>query len=121
MWLKGADLKPVECPEWDEMAASLSGPGSENEKKFLFLLRDNGFPLPDKVHYGIPYDGTPVAEVDFKVGRLHVFVDGSVHHAKWISEVDDIKREALRHGGYHVFEFDMDYPDRSLSKLKELL
>lgn len=121
LWMRGIELQPIQSPEWEEMIAALHGPGAENERQFLRLIRDGGIALPEKKHYGIPDEGIPVAEIDFKVGRLHVLVNGSVHHVKWISDLDNAKRDALQHDGYHIFAFDMDRPDESLAKLKEML
>jgi hypothetical protein len=97
------------------------GPGAENERRFLELLRDHGLPKPTRVHYALPEDGVPVAEMDFLVGRVHVLVDGSIHHVRWVQEVDADKRDALRFEGYTLCEFDMSQPVESLQKLRDLL
>lgn len=120
-WLKSVPTKPVGSPEWEELIDSLEGTGAENEREFLRMLMNQGLPLPRRAHYAIPEDGTPIAEMDFQVGRVHVLVDGSIHHLKWIGEKDGMKRQALKDEGYRIFVFDMDRPEESLSRLKELL
>ncbi|HLL78797.1 MAG TPA: DUF1998 domain-containing protein, partial [Ktedonobacteraceae bacterium] len=121
LWLASAEPQPVKIEEWDQLIASLSGSGAENEKRFLEILRDNGLPLPSRAHYGLPEEGIPIAEIDFQVGRVHVLVDGSIHHMRWVQETDTDKRDALRFEGYTILEFDMRELARSLQKLKELL
>jgi len=79
-------------------------------------------PLATKRHYGLPETGTPTLEIDFKVDRIHVLVDGGVHHDKWVHEMDEEKRSAVRFEyGNTLFEFTMDDPVRSLGRLKSLL
>jgi hypothetical protein len=111
---------------WQQLISEISGrPGSENEKTFLELLRENGFPPPAKHHYPIPEETSPIAEIDYMIdtgkSRVHVLVDGSVHHDKWIHQIDENKRQGLRDAGYRIFEFDVSKAAESIKKLKEFL
>src|SRR5207245_234436 len=65
VWLLSAQPEPVDRQRWQEMIESLNCSGQANERRFLELLRDNGFPLPCRTHYPLPESGTPIAEIDF--------------------------------------------------------
>jgi hypothetical protein len=121
LWLRDAHSAPVENDGWQTLIDSLHGHGADNEKRFLILLRDNGLPLPQKHHYPLPEQGAPITEIDFKVGSIHVLVDGSVHHNKWNQQIDNTVREALRMEGYSILEFDTDNETDGIQKLKEKL
>jgi hypothetical protein len=121
LWLASAEPQAVNTEEWGKLIFSISGPGADNEKRFLEILRDNGMPLPSRAHYGLPEEGPPIAEIDFQVGRVHVLVDGSIHHERWVHETDQEKRDALRFEGYTIREFDMRQPDESLQRLKDAM
>jgi very-short-patch-repair endonuclease len=56
--------------------------------------------------------------MDFQVGRVHVLVDGSVHHGKWVREVDHLKRQALHLEGYTIVEFDVEHPDDGIRRIR---
>ncbi|MBI3910936.1 MAG: DEAD/DEAH box helicase [Armatimonadetes bacterium] len=121
LWLLQAEPQAVDPNQWQDLLDSLHGPGAENERHFLEMLRDHGLPRPTRAHYALPEDGPPIAEIDFQVGRVHVLVDGSVHHRKWVQEVDEAKRQALRDEGYTIFVFDMSHPMECLAELRSLL
>jgi hypothetical protein len=122
LWLGQAEPEPIEVERWQDILDSLTGAGSDNERRFVELLRDNGLPIPSKQHYGLPETGAPILEIDFKVGRVHVLVDGGVHHDKWVHELDEEKRSAVRFEyGNTLFEFTMDNPAESLERLKSIL
>jgi hypothetical protein len=121
LWLRDASPVPVDLDSWQDIIQSLHGPGAGNEQRFLELLRDNGLPKPTRQHYALPEDGDPIAEIDFQIGRVHVLVDGSVHHVKWVQEVDAAKRDALHLEGYTLLEFDVRKPVEGIQRLKSLL
>ena len=121
LWLQDAEPQPVAADEWQELLDSITGDGARNERRFLEMLREEGLPRPTRLHYALPEGGPPIAEIDFQVGRVHVLVDGSVHHCRWTQETDQAKRNALRYEGYTLLEFDMDKADESLGRLKALL
>jgi hypothetical protein len=121
VWLLDAEPQPVEVDQWQELIDSIHGPGAENERRFLELLRDHGLPKPAQMHYALPADGPPVAEIDFKVGQVHVLVDGSVHHSRWVHEIDQVKRDALRWEGYTLLEFDPTNAEAGLAQLRAML
>ena len=121
LWLQDAEPQPVAADEWQELLDSITGDGARNERRFLEMLRTEGLPRPTRLHYALPEGGPPIAEIDFQVGRVHVLVDGSVHHRRWTQENDQAKRNALRYEGYTLLEFDMDKADESLERLKGLL
>jgi hypothetical protein len=119
VWLATAQPQPVDLSAWSELIAEVDGPGHINERKFLELLRDNGLPLPSRRHYPLPEDGPAIAEVDFQIGKAHVLVDGSIHHQKWIAEVDARKRAALKMEGYTIVAFDAADPAVGLQRVRE--
>jgi superfamily II DNA or RNA helicase len=127
LWMLTAEAQTTDDENtWQQLISEISGrPGSENEKTFLELLRENGFPPPAKHHYPIPEETSPIAEIDYMIdtgkSRVHVLVDGSVHHDKWIHQIDENKRQGLRDAGYRIFEFDTSKPEESINKLKEFL
>jgi hypothetical protein len=121
LWLQQAEPQPVAMDEWQDLLASITGDGARNERLFLELICAEGLPKPSRLHYALPDNETPIAEIDFQVGRVHVLVDGSVHHQRWTSEIDQAKRNALRYEGYTLLEFDMNKPNESLDRLKALL
>jgi hypothetical protein len=53
-----------------------------------------------------------------KIGSVHAFVDGSIHHHKWVREVDAAK---LEFEGFTPLEFDIDQPTEGLDRLRSLL
>lgn len=106
----------VDLAAFEDLINGLSGPGSENERAFLGALRDHGYPPPERCHFPITTgNGTVVLEVDFRVEGVNIFVDGSVHHQKWVSDMDAVKRQALRDEGilfevFHPGEEDSFFP-----------
>lgn len=121
VWLRSAEPQATDVDKWQEWIDACAGPGADNEKKFLGKLRDAGLPLPSRGHYGLPETGTPIAEMDYQVGRVHVLVDGSVHHNTWVAEVDADKRRRLRLGGYTIHAVRAEAMDEDIARLKELL
>jgi len=122
LWLGKAEPEAIDVDRWQEIIESLNGAGSDNERQFIEMLRDNGLPIPSKLHYALPETGSPILEIDFKVGRVHVLVDGSIHHDKWVHELDEEKRSAVSlEYGSTLFAFDMNDPQGSLEGLKSLL
>ncbi|MEQ1935801.1 MAG: hypothetical protein ABL962_18245 [Fimbriimonadaceae bacterium] len=98
--LRTSEPSPVDLSAFDTLIDSLSGKGADNEKHFLTCLRDRGFLPPEKHHFAVSTgSGSIVLEVDYRVEGINVFVDGSIHHEKWISQMDAIKRNALRDEG----------------------
>ncbi|MGQ9455058.1 MAG: DUF1998 domain-containing protein [Armatimonadota bacterium] len=123
--LKNTPAHAPDDSKWETLIKSIPNrEGAANEKKFLQMIKEAGLPVPKKHHYPIPEDN-PIAEIDYMLvaGKniVHVLVDGSMHHNKWIKQIDQIRREAIRDAGYQIFEFDMSDPEESLRKLKELL
>jgi hypothetical protein len=82
--------------------------------KFLEAIREAGLPVPTRAHYALPETGIPVAEIDFKVGRVHVLVDGSVHAGRWVAETDDKKRTQLKFLGYTVMVVRVSHLDEDI-------
>ena len=121
LWLKDATAQPADLDQWQEWLDSCSGTGAANEQKFLTMLRDQGLPLPSRAHYALPESGSRVAEIDFQVGRVHVLVDGSVHHSAWVSDIDAEKRRRLRLAGYTIHEVRMESIEADIARLRELL
>ncbi|MBB6053896.1 DEAD/DEAH box helicase [Armatimonas rosea] len=121
LWLRDATPHPIGKDNWQQLIDNISGSGAANERRFLQLLRDNGLPLPKRAHYALPEEGPPIAEIDFQVGSVHVLVDGSIHHQKWVAEKDEVKRRALRAEGYTLFVFEISDEEGSLQRLKERL
>ena len=121
VWLQNATPTTISEDEWEKILAQPHGAGAENERTFLRSLRDKGLPVPSRNHYGLPEEGTPIVEVDYKVGNIHIFVDGSIHHKKWNKELDSDRRQALSDEGYRILIFDMDDVEGSLNKLMGLI
>jgi hypothetical protein len=121
LWLKDAKPQATELNEWQKLIDSCTGPGAANERKFLEMIRDQGLPLPSRSHYALPESGSPIAEIDFQVGRVHVLVDGSIHHQAWVSDVDSEKRRRLRLAGYTVHEVRTETMESDVVRLRELL
>lgn len=118
--LSQADLGPIHAHGWEDLFATLHGPGSDNERAFLELIREAGFPVPGKAHYALPDNGAPVAEIDFRVGRAHVLVDGSIHHTRYVQEIDTLKRQQLQDAGFQIIVVDMADPSSGLDRLRRL-
>jgi superfamily II DNA or RNA helicase len=121
VWLKDASPIIADSSEWESLMTEPHGSGADNERQFLLILKEEGLPIPTRSHYGLPEEGHPFVEVDYKVGNVHVFVDGSIHHKKWISEIDSERRQALRDEGYQIVEFDISNISNSLLRLKDAL
>jgi hypothetical protein len=110
---------PVDTSGFEQLIESLHGSGAENEKYFLKCLQDRGYPLPEKHHFPLPADrGSIVLEVDYKVNGVNVFVDGSIHHEVWVSEMDDLKRSALKDEGIEYLVFRRGEEDAFFRKLR---
>lgn len=102
--LLDAEPNAVDLSAFETIIASLSGTGADNEKHFLRYLRDRGFMPPERHHFAITAGGgSIILEVDYRVGGVNVFVDGSIHHEKWVASIDKVKRDALRDEGI-IFE-----------------
>lgn len=105
--LLDAEPTAVDLSAFETIIASLSGLGADNEKHFLRCLRDRGFPPPEKHHFAVTTGGgSIILEVDYRVDGVNVFVDGSIHHEKWVAGMDAVKREALKDEGilFEVFK-----------------
>ncbi len=109
----------VDLSVFDALIDGLSGKGSENEKHFIRCLRDRGFLPPDKHHFAVEAGaGTVVLEVDYRVEGVNVFVDGSVHHEKWVSAMDAVKRQALKDEGILFAVFETGKEDAFFAELR---
>lgn len=114
-----AEPTAVDGTGFDDLIDSLTGPGAENERIFLRSLRDRGFAPPDKHHFALSVkSGSIVLEVDFKVRGVNVFVDGSVHFEKWVANMDDVKRTALKDEGIQFDVFRVGEEDDFFSRLR---
>lgn len=81
-------------------------------------IRDAGLRLPQRLHHVVTVDGEPVLEADLFYEPLDiVLVHGSVHHLRYIQEMDEHKRTAVRRAGYRV---TVVWPD-SVEELARLL
>jgi len=91
---------------------------NENERKALTCIRDSGLRLPHRLHHVIVADGEPILEADFFYEPLDVvLVHGSVHHLRYVQEMDEQKRNAVRRAGYRV---TVVWPD-NVEELRRLL
>ncbi|MBX3112791.1 MAG: hypothetical protein KF857_12390 [Fimbriimonadaceae bacterium] len=62
--------------------------------------------MPEKHHFAVSTgSGSIVLEVDYRVEGVNVFVDGSIHHEKWVAKMDAIKRGALGDEGIYFDVF----------------
>lgn len=98
---------------------------SSNERRFLRLVRDAGFPLP-KRNLWIVLDGYPAGgvEVDFAWPelRLAVEIDSAVYHDTDRALVNDRRRDrALMLAGWRVVRFaDRDLEDDAVRAIAQL-
>lgn len=113
------DATAVDLGAFEELIASLSGKGAENERHFLRALRDRGFMPPDKHHFALMTGGGMIAmEVDYRVEGINVFVDGSIHFEKWIASMDRVKRDALKDEGILFEVFRVGDEDDFFTRLR---
>lgn len=109
----------VDLSLFDDLINGLSGPGAENERHFLKCLRDRGFLPPDKHHFPIAAgNGSIFLEVDYRVGSVNVFVDGSIHYEKWVAGMDAIKRGALKDEGILFDVFRVGEEEEFFARLR---
>ena len=76
---------------------------NDNERAILRAIREIGLRLPDMLHHVIYLDDAPVLEADLFYEPLDiVLIDGSIHHVKYVQEMDEQKRQTVKAAGYRV-------------------
>jgi hypothetical protein len=109
----------VDLSVFEDLINGLTGKGADNEKHFLRCLRDRGCLPPEKHHFAVTTgSGSIVLEVDYRVEGVNVFVDGSIHHEKWVAGMDAVKRDALRDEGILFDVFKAGDEDAFFARLR---
>jgi hypothetical protein len=76
---------------------------NDNERSILRAIRAAGLRLPNRLHHVVSIDGAPTLEADLFYEPLDiVLVDGSIHHLKYVQDMDERKRQAVKAAGYRV-------------------
>ena len=101
--LAATDRVEGDATDRERFAELLSECVNENEKNVLRAIRDAGLRLPDRLHHVISIDDAPTLEADLFYEPLDiVLVDGSVHHLKYVQDMDERKRNAVKRANYRV-------------------
>jgi ATP-dependent helicase YprA (DUF1998 family) len=95
------DAGPIAGDPWHVLYAACD---SQLERRFLDLLRQNGFQRPDRAQYWIP-EKYSRPDFYYNEGSVCVFVDGPPHDTPQQAEEDRLVRARLEADGYRVLVF----------------
>ena len=95
------DAGPVAGDPWHPLYALCD---TQLERRFLDLLRQNGFRRPDRAQYWLP-ERYSRPDFYYNEGSVCVFIDGPVHDTPQQAEDDRAVRARLGADGYRVLVF----------------